>query len=161
MLVDIGEGMVTLLGSVVTTVGGVVVLIITQRAGFKKAKMERDFAHQESVEQQAKLALELARKNDEVAAQVAVQVSTVSAKVEKVDSKIQEQSKVIEVIHQLSSGERAAMFAQLQSMHGQVIGLTRARRRTDDAPLGNVAAVPAPAAQATDAESPNNTDAAQ
>ena len=75
MMIDIGQGAMTLGGSIVTAMAGVIVLILTNRAGFKKAHIERENARQDSMEQTAKIALDLARRTDEAAERLRTQAA--------------------------------------------------------------------------------------
>lgn len=106
---EIGVGLATLLGTVVTTVGGVFVLWLTQRNEFRKAREQRHL-DREAAEDRLR---ELDRNSDKRAAKV---VEKVNVAAEQVAEKVAEKVDLAAGKSELDSQVKRAQLDEIHSM---------------------------------------------
>ncbi len=132
-MIDIGQGLVTLGGSLVTAIGAVAVLILTNRAQFRKAQMERENMRQDAMDHAARIAIDLAKRTDDAADRLKMQAQMDStakgAQLTEIGHAVN--SRLSEALLKISNLE--SKIASLESIINRLIGPGKAltTRQTD------------------------------
>lgn len=105
MVVEIGQGLALFLGSVVTTAGGVIILVLTNKGEFRKAEQARKHSRED--------ATEAARINKEELAKLVTEDGA------KKDQALKE-------IHTLANDRLTAALAKIEDLQKTVYDLVHA-----------------------------------